>query len=157
MTSPYRRLQTRAKQAGISANQKAAVLEGLLDGAKGRSGSRTPTPEPVSSQLHEPPVISAADGSEPITAPHFGELPWPDGFAGISKNGLFKTLPGWVDASQPPGTTSQVTSSPKTRVTRNFLQFDCTICNPPLRRPPPRSEEAGMPYRPPWCGKAITR
>lgn len=109
MTSPYRRLQTRAKQAGIPANQKATVLESLLDGAKARSGSRTPTPEPVSSQLTGAPSrIWAADGGEPITASHFGELPWPDGFAGISKDGLFKTLPGWVDASQPPGTTSQV-------------------------------------------------
>ena len=47
-SSPYRRLQLRAKQRGIPANQKAAVLAALLDGPnpgpRAVRTTKTPTP-----------------------------------------------------------------------------------------------------------------
>ena len=33
---------------------------------------------------------------------------WPEGFAGISKAGVFGSLPNWVNPKLPPGHTSQV-------------------------------------------------
>ena len=33
---------------------------------------------------------------------------WPDGFAGISKDGIFGFVPAWVDEKLAPGHSSQV-------------------------------------------------
>ena len=33
---------------------------------------------------------------------------WPDGFAGISKDGIFGFVPAWVDETLAPGHSSQV-------------------------------------------------
>ena len=81
----YRDLQRRAKQLGLRANGSRAVLVQLLAEAEQASGS------------------SASIGA---TRENGGITLWPNGFAGIHKDGLFSVLPGWVDASKRPGGSS---------------------------------------------------
>jgi hypothetical protein len=100
-TTPYRRLQAKAKELGIKANLSASELKRLVDEAEGgKKSSSPPAPAPATASKKADKVKA------PPTTEELGGISlWPDGLAGISKDGLFKSLPGWVDRSLAPGTT----------------------------------------------------
>eukprot|EP00040_Diaphanoeca_grandis_P025498 m.141293 g.141293 ORF g.141293 m.141293 type:complete len:487 (-) comp30177_c0_seq1:252-1712(-) len=55
---------------------------------------------------------------------------WPDGLAGISNQGIFKAIPGWVNASAPPGTTSQVEQLGFAKTVRTIVTLSHMIWSP---------------------------
>ena len=62
-STPYRRLQLRAKQRGIPANQKAAVLTALLDAPDGDDGPRASSPaDQVDHDDHDDGRLAAEAG-----------------------------------------------------------------------------------------------
>ena len=98
VTTPYRRLQQKCKANGVKANGSAAELEARLKAAGVVADDVTKDAEP---SKPAPPAFSDYDNGQLLSL-------WPDGFAGISAKGLFGVLPGWIDPTLAPGTTSQV-------------------------------------------------
>jgi hypothetical protein len=116
--SPYRTLQRRCKAAGLPANRAAAELERLL-AEHSATAETTTRSEPRQESVRVSGGPNAVNGAingdaQSVTTDVNSEESgcmmglWPDGFAGISSQGIFGALPGWVNANLPAGHTSQV-------------------------------------------------
>ena len=57
---------------------------------------------------------------------------WLDGFAGVSRKGLFDTTPDWVDIKQAPGTSSQTTTLGLATTIRNVTRLNYFFWSPNL-------------------------
>ena len=122
--TPYRRLQQRAKAAGIPANKSALELERLL-------GPATDSPRPLdnattTSKLSSSAVLSNTTPDDPVCRL------WPDGLAGVSSKGIFNALPDWVNAKLAPGATSQTKLLNLGTTIRNVLSLRHMFFSPNL-------------------------